>query len=365
MDGTSDPAAREATRLIGVGSLALAAAISEAYFLQRPRDARAWHVAARHKLVQDTIRHLQFLSVALAVGEPKLFVHHVGWARIFLQKRNLGMEILEVTLQCITSVLEGRLSTTAARLCRSYIEAGLAGLQNPHAVEQQPNSRQLSQLTKLYLDALFRANRRDATSIVMRALDAGMDVRDIYLRVFQAAEYEVGRLWHTNEILIAQAHYYTAITQSIISLLYPRIFSAEPNGRRLVATCAFAEKHEIGIRMVSDFFEMEGWDTCFLGALTSSHSVMQAIVEKEADLLLLSVTTALHLTIAKRLIGLVRSSDACSGVKVLVGGNIFNMVPDLWKKMGADGYARDAAQAVIVARSLFEQESAATSESAP
>jgi methanogenic corrinoid protein MtbC1 len=45
---------------------------------------------------------------------------------------------------------------------------------------------------------------------------------------------------------------------------------------------------------------------------------------------------------------------------VLVGGYTFNIVPDLWKKVGADGYAPDAGEAVTVARSLFECNSAAT-----
>jgi methanogenic corrinoid protein MtbC1 len=211
----------------------------------------------------------------------------------------------------------------------------------------------------MYLTALLRAKRRNATSLIMRALDAGTDVRDIYLRVFQSAQYEVGRLWQMNKITAAQEHYCTAVTQSIISKLYPHIFSAERNGHQLVASCAFAEQHEIGIRMVCDFFEMEGWDTHYLGAGTEPESVVRAIIEKRAELALVSVTVGLHLTRAKALINLIRSSEACQGVKVLVGGYIFNALPDLWRKMGADGYARDAREAVAVARKLFESRSSA------
>ena len=355
------PDTPEVIHLINTYRDALALDISKEYFGRRPRDARTWDVAARWKYVDDTMGYLCILSEALAVGEPALFVHQVGWAQILLQKRKLGTETLEATLLCMATVLERRAPAAAGVLCRSYIETGLAHLHRPTAVKPSPvNSRQFSRLTKMYLDALLRAKRRNATSIVMRALDAGADIRDIYLQVFQAAQYEVGRLWQMNEISIAQAHYCTAVTQSITSRLYSCVFSADRNGRRLVATCVLAEQHEIGIRMVSDFFEIDGWDTYYLGAGTPSTSVVRAIVKKRADLLLVSVTMVAYLTRAKQLIERVRSSDACRGVKVLVGGYAFKIVPDLWKKVGADGYAPDAGEAVTVAQSLFESKSAAT-----
>ena len=42
----------------------------------------------------------------------------------------------------------------------------------------------------------------------------------------------------------------------------------------MVATCIGGELHEIGIRMVADFFEMEGWDTYYLGANTPADAVV-------------------------------------------------------------------------------------------
>lgn len=38
-------------------------------------------------------------------------------------------------------------------------------------------------------------------------------------------------------------------------------------------------QHEIGMRMVADFFEMEGWDTYYLGANTPTRSILQTIVD--------------------------------------------------------------------------------------
>ena len=39
-------------------------------------------------------------------------------------------------------------------------------------------------------------------------------------------------------------------------------------------------------------------------------------------------------------------------VKIIIGGYPFNIVPDLWKKIGADAYARSADEAVSLANQL-------------
>ena len=100
----------------------------------------------------------------------------------------------------------------------------------------------------------------------MDAIQHGTSVHDIYLHVFQRSQYEVGRLWQTNQISVGQEHLCTAATQLIMSQLYPLIFGTERKNRRIVAACVGGDLHEIGIRMVADFFEMDGWDTFYLGA---------------------------------------------------------------------------------------------------
>ena len=154
-----------------------------------------------------------------------------------------------------------------------------------------------------------------------------------------------------NQVSVAQEHYCTAATQLIMSQLYPHIFATERIGRRLVATCVGGELHEIGIRMVADFFEMEGWDTYYLGANTPTESVVQTVVERSADILGVSATIAFHTSAVADLIANVRASEV-GDVKILVGGYPFNIAPDLWRQVGADGCARDAQEAVELANRL-------------
>jgi len=149
------------------------------------------------------------------------------------------------------------------------------------------------------------------------------------------------------------------VTQLTMSRLYPLVCAdsfARPD--RLVATCAAGDLHEIGLRMVADLLEQDGWDVSFLGANTPALAVRRMLVDRSAKLLLISASLTLHLSAVQSLIDLVRADAACDEVKILVGGHPFNLSPGLWKQMGADGHAGDALRAVAVASVLRTAEAA-------
>jgi methanogenic corrinoid protein MtbC1 len=210
----------------------------------------------------------------------------------------------------------------------------------------------LAGLAREYLDALHRGDRAAAMRMVTDAVQGGTFVRDVYLYVFQPVLYEVGRLWQLNRISVAQEHYFTAATQQAMSMLYPYIFRNEPRGHVVVAACVGPELHEVGIRMVADFFEMEGWDSHYLGANLPPDEMVTAIARHRPHVAALSATMSWHVDDVVRCIRALRRRDDLQGVRILVGGHGFRYTPDLWRSVGADGYAEDAERAVRVATEL-------------
>ncbi len=162
----------------------------------------------------------------------------------------------------------------------------------------------------------------------------------------------MGRLWQTNQISVAQEHFCTAATQMVMSQLYPYLFTGEHKERRALVACVGGELHEIGARMVADFFEMSGWDSAFLGANTPPESILRMAEERRADVLALSATMTFHVSRVRDLIAAARAASLPA--RILVGGYPFNLSPDLWRKVGADGYAPDAAGAVTAAEQVLE-----------
>lgn len=197
-----------------------------------------------------------------------------------------------------------------------------------------------------YLGALRRGDRRKALSVAQMALDSGIDIRDLYIDVFQHAMHEIGRLWETNQITVAQEHLSTAITQSVMAQLYSHVFARPPIGRTMVATCIGGELHELGIRMVADFFEIEGWETYYLGANMPIDDVVAMANDKQAHLLGISASLNSHVTQARDLIHAMRASPHGPEIKIMVGGHPFNRAPLLHETIGADFTAPNAREAV-------------------
>ena len=211
----------------------------------------------------------------------------------------------------------------------------------------------LTDLAAAYLDLLLAGDRQLAVDLIQSRVQQDVSIKDLYLYVFQRTQLEIGRLWQNNQITVAQEHYCSAATQLIMSLLYPRILNTAAHDPSIVSTCVGGELHEIGIRMVTDFFEMEGWKTYYLGANAPAKTIIKALEERQADILAISATITYHIPQVEKLIKEIRMADSVAEIKILVGGRPFILAPDLWQKLGANAFAADAQAAVEVSKTLI------------
>jgi MerR family transcriptional regulator, light-induced transcriptional regulator len=345
----------EVSRTLDARRRPLAEAITVRQYELRPELAERWGERGRAHCLQDAEYHLSYLADALATSSPSLFSDYADWARVMLGARGIPAEDLARNLEVFCEILSRELPGPPGDLACEYVQGGLSRLAEegtaagPEVCETDP----LFELSRRYMSALLDGKRHAASRLILKSVESGVSIRDLYLHVFQRTQHEIGRLWQTNQLSVAQEHYCTAATQLIMSQLYPYIFSSEKNGRTLLATCVAGDLHEIGVRMVADFFEMEGWDTFYLGANTPKADLIRTLDERRVDVLAVSATMTFHVRMVADLIAAVRSSLNGS-VKVLVGGYPFNVEPDLWRRIGADGSARDAGEAIALAGQLVE-----------
>lgn len=341
---------QSASQTIDARRDALAGAVTARHFALHPELDARYGEPGRAKCRQDAHYHLSYLAEAIAASSPSLFADYVSWAQAMLAGRGIPAEDLARNLEVLQEALRDELPADEAEIAAGYVASGLRRL--PEASPAPPAP--LSGLAGEYLAALLRGDRHTASRLVLDAVGGGVPIKDVYLGVFQACQHEVGRLWQMNRLSLAQEHYCTAATQLVMSQLYPHVFSGERNGLTLVATCVAGDLHEIGVRMVSDFFEMEGWNTFYLGADTPIPSVLQTLRERRADVLAVSATITSHVRAVARLIAEVRAAEG-DRVKILVGGYPFNVDPDLWRRVGADACARDADEAIAAATRLARE----------
>ncbi len=344
----SAPILQRASASIVSDRSVIAALLVEREFARHPELAIKYGDVAREKSLQDAGYHLSHLAQALALNNQALFVDYVAWVKVMLSRRKVLPSDLVFHLECLAEVLRERLPADQGTLAGEFVTTAVHAM--PAMPEDLPeilhDGAPMAPLAHQYLEALRRGERNLASRLVLDAVASGAQVREIYLNVFQPAQYEIGRLWQTNRITVAQEHYCTAATQLIMSQLYPYIFASEKTAGTVVATCVAGDLHEIGARMVADFFEMAGWHTFYLGANTPHDSVLDTVLARNADVLAISATISFHVDAVRELIRTVRRDPNAGGVRILVGGYPFNRNPELWREIGADGSATNAQNAI-------------------
>lgn len=322
---------------------------------RRP-DLEAAPEPRKRRLAQDMGFHLSHLCEAVRLGRPELFEDYAAWLKVRLPPAGEPETDIAAALEALRDALLDNAGAGPGGVIKDVLGAGLRRLAERSAepAMDAAGGAPLSDLAAAYLGALIGGDRRAASRLVLDAADAGMDLRAVYLEIFQPVLYEIGRLWQTNAISVAQEHYFTAATQLVMSQLYPRVFAGSKNGRILVAAAVAGELHEIGVRMVADFFEMKGWDTYYLGANMPAEDVVREAGERRADVVGVSASMTFHLRAVEDLIRRLRAADGERRMKILVGGYPFRVSPDLWRAIGADGSAADAGAAVAEAERVIK-----------
>lgn len=326
----------------------LPALILADHFELRPDMAMRYSEHQKENFQKDVVWILSFLSESVWAGQPILFEEFISWLKTFLTSVKVPMKDVAESIELIKKRINAVCTSAENDIINPILlKAVSILLSEDQKISLPAMENHLSSLAQNYLDHLLKGNRNSALTLVLDEVKTGVPVKEMYLQVFQPVQYEIGRLWQTNKISVAQEHYCTGATQLVMSQLYPYLFTGARKDRKMVTTCVSGELHEMGARMVTDFFEMQGWDTYYLGANMPIEGVINFLSETKPQCLAISATMTFHVSAVEEMIRKIKSSSAISpDLKIIVGGYPFKVAEGLWKNIGADGYAPSAEEAV-------------------
>lgn len=183
------------------------------------------------------------------------------------------------------------------------------------------NTKISLQIYQDYLTALIGGDRSRCSLIVQNLMSSGIDIRDLYINLFQRSLYDLGELWEHHRISVAVEHLASAITERLLSMVEVDTFSAPHGDHSVIIACIADEFHQIGARMVSDIFELHGWNTHFLGANTPVRDLISMIHKRNPDLIVVSVSV--YFNIPNLLSALTELRIQFSKIPILAGGQAF------------------------------------------
>jgi methanogenic corrinoid protein MtbC1 len=324
----------------------LLAASLDAAAAYEPRAAAGWRGFLAKRLAD--------LAAAAAAETPALFAAQMGWARAGFAARGVPRDHLRAALDHLGRVLERELPPAARPVAREYLSLARNALERntdeaePGLAPDSPQAR----LALAYVLALLEGDSRQAAGVLLGAARAGWTVRDLYLDVLIPALRETGRMWLVGEVCVAEEHFITATTTSLVHRLLAAAPAADPNGKTAVVAAVAGNRHNLAGQMLANLLEMDGWRVIRLGADVPVADVAMAVREFDADCLLLSASLVTQMEALARTVRAVREDAAGTAAKILVGGAAFEAAPSVADRLGADAYAEDIRQAVAMAGRL-------------
>jgi MerR family transcriptional regulator, light-induced transcriptional regulator len=328
----------------------LAAEVTKEFLERHPDWLERYGSRAIERGEQDAIYHLEFLAAAIEAGSSPAFENYARWCGRMLEARGIARSFVIENFEQIRARLRRHFSLEETNFVESFIHAGSAAMagDTPVLAAQGDPSRLPEQ--QLFLQAILSPNRKAATDVALGALRAGRSIQDLYLHIFQESLYEVGRLWESNKITVAQEHMATAITQSVMALVYEQIVSPGDQHGKMVVTGVEGELHQIGANMVADVLESDGWDVIFLGTNMPDAGILAAIDSYQAIVIGISVTLLLNIPQVLRLVKSIKDRRGARAPRIILGGAAFRYAPVLASEVGADAVALDLAEALAISR---------------
>lgn len=203
----------------------------------------------------------------------------------------------------------------------------------------------MHELYQQILQALQMEDKEQAVKLSMDALEnKHVTVMELYESILSPALASIINEYEDEGDLIWKEHVRSAIIRTIIESAYPYILKeqAPVMGERenVIVMCPELEDHELGAKMVSDFFQIAGFNSYFIGARTPLKTIVNAIKDVKPKYLVISVTNFYHILSVKRLIENIKDVTN-SDLTFILGGRAIDANPDSVKNTGADIHLRN------------------------
>jgi 5-methyltetrahydrofolate--homocysteine methyltransferase len=202
---------------------------------------------------------------------------------------------------------------------------------------------------KALADAVINGDQNKALEITKAAIKEGIAAKDILDNGLIAGMDIVGDRFKKNEFYIPEVLIAARAMKTAMAVLEPELIKAgvEPVGKLLIGTVQ-GDLHDIGKNLVAMMLKGAGFEVIDLGVDVGPEKFVEKV--KAAKAQLIGMSALLTTTMPGMEKTIMALKKARIPVKVMIGGA--PVTQDYADRIGADGYAPDAASAVDLAKSL-------------
>ena len=202
-------------------------------------------------------------------------------------------------------------------------------------------------------DFVQKGRAKNVKELVAQALDNGVTAKEILNDGLIAGMMAIGEKFKKNEVYVPEVLIAARAMNMGVNILKPYLAGegVEPVGKAVICTVK-GDLHDIGKNLVKMMLEGVGINCIDLGTDVSAEQVVEAVKEKDVQIVALSSLLTTTMEYHKDVIDALTEAGLRDKVKVMVGGAPVS--EDFAKQVGADAYASDAATAADTALSFFK-----------
>ncbi len=200
-------------------------------------------------------------------------------------------------------------------------------------------------------NSIINGDIEGVKEMVQKSLAEGTSPVDILYQGLIPAMDQVGSMFESGDIFVPEMLVSAYAMKGGLKILKPFLVDSgvKPVGKVVIGSVQ-GDLHDIGKNLVAMLLEGAGFEITDLGTDVSPAQFVNA-VKSGADLVCISALLTTTMPNMKNVIDSLVSAGYREQVKVLIGGA--PITAEYAQKIGADGYASDASQAAVIAKSYL------------
>jgi len=191
--------------------------------------------------------------------------------------------------------------------------------------------------------AVIQYDEDASKEAAQEALNEGLDANDAIFNGLVSGMEEVGRLFEAQEYFVPEMLMCADALYAGLDILKPHVKQLDlgVKGSVVIGTVE-GDVHDIGKNIVKMMFDVAGFTVYDLGRDVPLDKFVEEQMKTDSDLVCLSAMMTTTMTGMKKVIDDLRAKNP--NVKIMLGGAPVSQ--DVADKYGADGYAKDASNAL-------------------
>ena len=196
----------------------------------------------------------------------------------------------------------------------------------------------------------MKGSQGSIINLVKEGLDAGIMPDDMIQKHLITAIQKVGVLFEEKKYYLPQLIASAETMEKAINYLEPMLIKDDEEEKAtIIMATVEGDIHDIGKNLVVLMLKNYGYDVIDLGKDVESQRILDVAKEKKASVIGLSALMTTTMTEMKHLVELAKEQNV--EAKIIIGGAV--VTESYAKEIGADGYSRDAGEAVRLVNRLL------------